>query len=187
MTPRREDTLVAELRWFWADATGDMGLKSNFEAMRARMQRCAAKGGQPNTDIDERCVDAATREKRVRRALARVPDHEAIVLVNALGPGTREIPAFGRATGVVPMTRAARQTWLSSGTNRSLEDWLARLVIRVHTGRGDDPAGDAALLKAIRQEAEQMLHAALQAYAAAASRRRSAPAHTEGSAKNRAA
>jgi hypothetical protein len=165
MTPRHRDALAEELRWHWADATGEMGLRSNFEAMRARIQRAASRGGKPNTDIDERCVEAATREKYIRRALAQVPDHEAIVLVHAFGPGIRELPAFGPTTGVVPLTRVARQAWLSSSTNRSLEDWLARLLVRVHTGRSHDPAGDAALLKAIRSEAEQMLGCALESYA----------------------
>ena len=38
MTPKREYADVAELRWYWSDAAGDMGLQSNFEPMRARMQ-----------------------------------------------------------------------------------------------------------------------------------------------------
>jgi hypothetical protein len=169
MTPRREEALAAELRWYWADATGDMGLKSNFEAMRACIQRAASRGGKPNVDIDERCLEAATREKHIRRALAQVPDREAIVLVHAFGPGIREIPVFGPATGVVPLTRVARQAWLNSSTNRSLEGWLARLLVRVHTGRSSGPehlARDRALLNAIRTEANQMLRAALLAYAA---------------------
>jgi hypothetical protein len=166
MTPRREDAIAAELRWYWADATGDMGLKSNFEAMRARMQRAASRGGKPNVDIDERCVEAATREKHIRRALAQVPDREAVILVHAFGPGIREIPVFGPATGVVPLTRVARQAWAKSGTTRTLEDWLARLLLRVHTGRGHDPAGDAALLRAIRLEAQGTLRSAMKAYGA---------------------
>jgi hypothetical protein len=169
MTPRREDAIAAELRWYWADATGEMGVRSNFEAMRARIQRAASRGGKPNTDIDERCVEAATREKRIRRALAQVPDREAIVLVHAFGPGIRELPAFEAATGVVPLTRIARQAWVKSGTNRTLEGWLARLLVRVHTGRSSGPenlARDRALLNAIRTEANQMLRAALQSYAA---------------------
>jgi hypothetical protein len=166
MTPRHRDALAEELRWYWASATGAMGLRSNFAAMMAGIHGCATGGGTPATDIDERCVEAATRDRRVRRALAQVPDHEAIVLVHAFGPGIRELPAFGLATGVVPLTRVARQAWVKSGTNRTLEGWLARLLVRVHTGRGEDPDRDAELLKAIRLDAERMLHGALQAYAA---------------------
>jgi hypothetical protein len=166
MTPRYREALVEELRWYWASATGAMGLRSNFAAMMAGIHGCATGGGTPATDIDERCVEAATRDRRVRRALAQVPDHEAIILVHAFGPGIRELPAFGPATGVVPLTRVARQAWVKSGTNRTLEGWLARLLVRVHTGRGEDPARDAELLKAIRREAEELLGGALRAYAA---------------------
>jgi hypothetical protein len=166
MTPRREDAIAAELRWYWASATGEMGLKSNFEAICARIRLGVGLGGKLMAEMDERCIEAATRERHVRRALVKVSDRDAAILVHAFGPDTREIPVFGRATGVVPLTRVARNTWANSGTTRTLEDWLARLVVRVHTGRGNDPDGDVDLLKAIGSEAEQMLQGALQAYAA---------------------
>jgi hypothetical protein len=157
---RRLGRVVAEFQ------AGDMGLQSNFEAMRARMQVGGRTGGKPIVDIDERCLKAAAREKRIRRALERLPDHVVAILVHAFGPDTREIPVFGRATGVVPLTLAARRTWASSGTTRSLEEWLVRLVIRVHTGKGDDPVVDRALLQSIREEADRLLATALRAYVA---------------------
>lgn len=165
MTPRREDAIAAELRWYWAAAQGAMGLRSNYMAIMGGGSRSAARSGKPVLDIDERCLAAATVEKRVRRALAQVSDREAAILVHAFGPDIRELAAFGPATGVVPLTGTARQRWVASRSTRSLEDWLARLVVRVHTGRSNDLARDVVLLKAIRTEAEQMLRGALQAYA----------------------
>ncbi len=166
MALKREYADVAELQWYWSDAAGDMGLQSNFEAMRARMQVGGRTGGKPIVEINERWLKAAAREKHIRRALERLPDHLVAILVHAFGNETREIPVFGRATGVVPLTLAARRTWASSRTTRSLEEWLVRLVIRAHTGKGDDPVVDRALLQAIREEADRLLATALRGYAA---------------------
>jgi hypothetical protein len=164
---RREEASAAELRWYWGEAEGDMGVVSNFEAMRACLELGGPTGGKPKLDLDERSLQAATRERHIRRALERLSAHDVSILAHAFAPGTREIPSFGKATGVVPITRVALSSWSSSGTNRGLTEWLARLVVRVHTGKSNDLARDLALLRAIRWDAERMLVAALRAYAEA--------------------
>jgi hypothetical protein len=159
----------ADLRWYWNEAEGDMGLRSNFAAMVACLELGGPAGGLPVHDDEEGRLKAAGRERRVRRAIELLSARDVTILVHAFGSGSRKLPPFGRATGVVPLTAAARLTWANSGTTRPLGEWLVRLVCRVHGGLGNRPAQDRALAQTIRREAESMLLGAMRAYAAARS------------------
>jgi hypothetical protein len=157
---------IADLRWYWSYAAGDLGLKSNFEPMRARLEAGGRTGGAPILELDEKCIDAATRERHIRRALERLTERDRGILRAAFGSSDRDLPAFGRATGVVPMTDAAQLAHWKSRTNRPLEEWLARLVC--HADK--DPVA-ARTMRVIRREADTMLGAALMRFSNARRRR----------------
>lgn len=157
---------IADLRWYWSDAAGDLGLKSNFEPMRARLETGGRTGGAPILELDEKCIDAATRERHIRRALERITERDRGILRAAFGGADRDLPAFGRATGVVPMTDAATLAHRKSRTNRPLEEWLVRLVCHAEK----DPVA-ARTMRVIRREADIMLGAALARFSNARRRR----------------
>lgn len=166
--PRTEE----ELRWFWCDSEGALGARSNFNAMRTVIMLGIQTGSTPAFDIDERTVIAATRARRIRRSLENLEKGDVTILEHAFGTGTRETKAFGQATGVVPLTKAAITAWSASSTHRALGDWLSRLVRRAELRAGSDRAQDRVLVAAIREEAVALLDHALRAYAAARRRTR---------------
>jgi hypothetical protein len=157
---------ISDLRWYFTDAAGDMGLASNFEPMRAALERGGRSEGLHVVEANPRQFDAATRERHVRRALERLSEWDRQVLRAAFGRSERDLPAFGRATGVVPMTEAARLAHQHSGSPRPLEEWLARLVCN-----GARDAKAAQSLRVIRREADALVGAALAKFASAMSAR----------------
>jgi len=131
----------SELRWFFADADGDMGLRSNFPAMVTSLQMGGRSGSVTpvSVELNDRWFEAATRSRLCRRAL------------EAIGP--------------VRAHRAARDAHQRSRSARSLEEWLYRLAWRVTHGAPEPE--DSERLATISREAERMLLSALGAFASA--------------------
>jgi len=156
----------SELRWFFADADGDMGLRSNFPAMVTSLQMGGRSGSVTpvSVELNDRWFEAATRSRLCRRALEAIGPVRAHLLFCAFG-GCREVAPFGRTTGVVPLTRAARDAHQRSRSARSLEEWLYRLAWRVTHGAPEPE--DSERLATISREAERMLLSALGAFASA--------------------
>jgi len=158
---------VSDLLWFWAEADGDLGLCSSFPAMVARLQCGGPTGGRPIVEIPEHQLSAATRERRIRRALEAISAERLRVLRSCLDPQATRLAELGSASAVAPLTSAARRAWRSSRSTRSIEEWLVRLCHRVRHGIGERPAADRLLVEVIRRESEAMLLAALRAYSQA--------------------
>jgi hypothetical protein len=175
----------AELRWYFTEADGDMGLRSLFPAMVARLEVGGRTGGRPITEMDDRWLLAASRARRISRALEllaaadlrradapppadrRVGDVQ--VLHCAFRAPEQDLPGWGSLTGVLPLSRRALSAWCSSHSTRTFEEWLFRLawnVARRHGGKSNLPASTA-LLASIRLDASTMLRGAVQAYARA--------------------
>jgi hypothetical protein len=159
-----------ELRWYWTEAAGAMGARSNFEPMRARLETGRVTGGAATLEVDERRLDAATRARLIRRTLEAMRPADARLLFSAFGRDERELAGLGHATGVIPVLLSTRRAWLDSGTSRPLEEWLARLVIRAAAKDGRA----AVALRVLLRDAESTLDSALSRFVACRGSRSSA-------------
>lgn len=74
----RVEEIGAELRWYWRESHGELGLRSNFTSMVARLEGGAAPQAVP--EVDGRRLEAARRARRIARRLEEMPAH----LVRAL-------------------------------------------------------------------------------------------------------
>lgn len=170
----------AELQWRFLWGDGEMSEPSNFEAMRARLEAGGRTGGKPIMDIDERRLAAAGRGRRIDRVLALLSPDQRLVLFAAFGPPSETqtgspLRILGRYPGAALVTGAAVRAWQSSGTDRDLADWLARLCSRVATPqtgsrrerRADNAPADRSLVLAIRRESDALVLSAMRAYSAA--------------------
>ena len=155
----------ADLRWFWNEADGDMGVRSSFPAMVARLECGGATGGRPIMEIADHCLEAAGRARIISRALHELPEHHQRVLGAAFGPCAHELPGLGMAAPVAPMTEAALAAHKASGTDRSIEEWLVRLCARVNSKKARaSNAQDRLAFEAIRDEAQASLRRAVNAF-----------------------
>jgi hypothetical protein len=99
------------------EASGDMGLRSNFESVARRI---GGVYGQPQTsgDLDGRLFASASRYKRVDRAIkSMLPT--AVVVLHAY--------ALHEMFGVMLQSKIARDEHRASRSQRTLPDWLQRL------------------------------------------------------------
>lgn len=150
------DRNAAELRWYYREAEGDMGLRSNFAPMVSRLQGVLG-GGPLRLELDGRNVAAAGRARRVKAALEQLGVGQQYVLGVAFG-NPRE-PR--NVEGLVCTLKSAEEEWRLSRTTRTLPDWVARL------GRLPTTQLRARLYARLRGEAERLLEEALDAYSAA--------------------
>ena len=160
MDPRHE----RELRWALRYAAGEMGASSNYGAMATKLELGVSYigGGLPQTDLSTRAVEAAERERPVRRALEQLPRRMRAVLELGYGDvwtGPR-LKAFGRATPVAVLADAAVRAWAGTGATiapgaGSLPEFLIQLSWRASS----DPAA-AGVARMVRREAESLLLAA---------------------------
>lgn len=161
----------AELRWRFLWGDGEMSEPSSFPAMVARLEAGGRTGGRPIIDIDPRRLAAAGRVRRIDRVLELLAADQRRVLFAAFGPPSETQPGsplriLGRYPGAALVTGAAVRAWQSSGTDRDLADWLARLCARLSNAKQATPA-DRSLVIAIRREADALVLAAMRAYSAA--------------------
>lgn len=165
--PRTE----AELTWRWRWADGELGLKSNFAAFQAMLEIGGPTGGKPPADIPDHQLAAASRTRRIDRALEDVGPQRAQVLRACFGPDATKLRGLGFASGVAPLTLAARRAWVAYRSSLSapgpdvpscLEAWLVRLCDRA--SRSSARGSDRLLVVEIRREAEAAVVAAARAY-----------------------
>ena len=155
----------ADLRWFWTESDGAMGLRSLFPAQIAQLQIGAGRRGTHTPvqhELDGRLVEAATRARLISRALETMPRGHVRVL-RAAYTETRHQPLrpiYGDLAELVVETDAAQRAHRRSRTTRSLTDWISRLAKRA--GKGE--AEPKRILYLVRSEAESKLVAAHRAY-----------------------
>lgn len=139
----------ADLRWALCWAEGELGLRSNLGSTIACLRLGVAHmdGGVISTDLSDRMVAAASREKRVRSTLASVGRMNQAVLNAAYGPEVWKHPTL-RGLSMV----ALLLPYVRDQADPAL--WLTELQV----------SGDMRALRSIRQQAECMLAKACLAY-----------------------
>jgi hypothetical protein len=112
-----QQPLIGELRWFFLESQGDMGLRSNFESVARRI---GGVYGTPQTsgDLDGRMFAAATRFKRVSNALKSLSVSHVSVL---------RAFAHGEMFAVMLGSKTARDEHMASRSRRHLAEWLLRI------------------------------------------------------------
>jgi len=157
----------ADLRWFFTEADGEMGLKSTFGGMVHQLQMGGGARGSYTPvprEADGRLLEAATRARLISRALEACGREAAAVLREAYSALPVELaelfPAFGELAALVVSTPAADRMWRRSRTNRVKVAWLVRRSLQARKG---DPSAGSQVYE-LRREAEALLAGAARAY-----------------------
>lgn len=156
----------ADLRWYFNEADGDMGLKSSFGPMVARLEAPLSRGGALIVDIDERKLNAASRARTVKRALECLPldaQHVLRAAYTARPDSPQRPDALKRwrdLAGVVEASEAAKATHKKSRSTRPFLEWLERIV------KPSATVSARAWALEVRREAEGRLMGAVRAYTA---------------------
>jgi hypothetical protein len=164
-TDKRELAFAAnaeELRWFFSDSSGEMGMRSNYPSMILRIHYGRSlRDGSPVSEIDEHALDAAYRARRIQRTLEAAGSLVSAMLWFTYG---WEAPAalrkaYQELAGLVFNSPVSYVAFRRSGTSRTFGDWLARLPKR---GRDDKEAQK--ILDRINVSAHNQLLQAQQCY-----------------------
>jgi hypothetical protein len=148
---------AAELRWFWRESSGELGLRSNFTSLVARLE-----GGGPmavSTELDNRRIQAARRARGIQTALDELSAADWRVLWLAFG-------ADGAAAGTERLWLVALETevfgeeYRRSHTTRPPLEWLRRVADAARRGEWERRR----LWTKIQASAEQELGRALSTY-----------------------
>jgi hypothetical protein len=152
--PRTAD----DLRWFFREADGECGLRSNYPGMIQRLQAPLTFSSRLRSEPDVRWLHASTRARRISRALEQIGHDHTLTLreaFNGLAPAVLhaydELAALALQVGVGPHRR--------SRTSRTLLDWLARIA----RNATKTPAA-ARWLAEVRGLAREQLDEALRAF-----------------------
>lgn len=155
----------ADLRWFYNDAEGLMGLRSSLGPMLDRLAEGRVSAVQSGTpDLSEVAYHAATRAKKIQRALDALEPRHRVTLRAALGPG---LPAAGAApweplrTGTLSVSLVLLTAQRHHVTRDTLRTWLRD---QRTSGHAADQAAALAGLATLRQEATVALVGASAAY-----------------------
>lgn len=153
---------IAELSWYFDNSSAQLGLCSNFGAIRnALLSGGVSKTSKPDSQNDSR-LDAAIKYRRVNDKLHRLPNHLRDYLFAAYGSrdfGVELFARFGRATGVTPFTQAGSSEFELDAAKKHDDSaffaWLRGVVARNETTR----------IEKIRRESQRLLDAAHRYYA----------------------
>lgn len=163
LDPRDEDDLI----WFFTEAEGEMGIRSNHEPILYLILTGIPQGIVHATDIGGRALAAAERVHDVGNVLAGLDrTHVEILRLRygtALGPEIEDV--FGPEAALLVRSVALPCAHEESGTRRDLADWTALLVRRVIKGTCSEK--DREVVRAVRAECEAMIVAAHRGYRAA--------------------
>jgi len=116
------DRAAADLRWFFREGAGALGLKSNFGGMIASLEG----GGwtpKPSHDVPLHLVEAAQRYRRIEERLERCTKPSRDILRWAF----QEPDNDASLIAVLTHNAKAVQEWAESKTTRDIRDWLVRL------------------------------------------------------------
>jgi hypothetical protein len=148
------ERIAADLRFFFRDAAGAIGLKSNFGGMVASLE-----GGGFNPrhtyEVDERKLQAAERARKISAVLDELGWERVVLGVAYKYPDGDE-----RLIGILATTKAE---YKRSRTKRDLRDWLDRL-------RQNKDSGRRFTFALLRDEALQLLTRALDEYSRVSNR-----------------
>jgi hypothetical protein len=160
---RLDPRSAADLRWYFCDAAGEMGLRSNFGAMVAGLEAGGRRGGAPMKDMDPRVIAAATRARRITRVLEHLAAAHLLTLARVYGSSEHPgLESFGTLGSLFPETQAAHRAHVVSQSRKPFETWLFRRAQRVSAGKGS--RAEQAFIIEVSREAEAMLAAASRAY-----------------------
>ena len=175
MTPspsslRLHPAVVTDLRWLFTESDGQLGLRSNYPGMVARLQAFRSGGFAKPFEYEDQTIETATRARRLRRSLERAGAAHARALRATYGPpapGLEHehaalVDVYGDLAGLIPDSASARRCYEDSSTTRPYWAWLARLDAAVRAGQAR-----WSLLDQVRREADAALVAASRAYGAA--------------------
>jgi hypothetical protein len=163
LDPRDEDDLI----WFFTEAEGEMGVRSNHEPILFLILTGIPQGVMHATDLGGRALLAAERVHDIGKVLAGVGGSDLGVLRLRYGAGLNEDVegVFGPESPLLVCSVALRAAHKQSGTKRAIGDWTSLLVRRVHKGTCGD--ADRQVVRAVRAECEAMVIDAHRAYRAA--------------------
>ena len=109
--------ILTELRWYFTEANGDLGLRSNFESVARRIGGIYAPA-QTSRDLDGRLFGAAVRHRRVNDAI-KTMNPRSVVVLHAF--------AMHEMVGVMLIQKSAIRAHKYSRSSRSLPDWLDKI------------------------------------------------------------
>jgi hypothetical protein len=128
-----------DLYWFFKEAAGEMGLRSNMGGFTALIERGLAGGSAlRDCEPDGRAVDAARRAREIEQALAAAGELvnvpvEALARLH-FAEDRRFGPELPNLVEVVPEACAAHERFRS---RRPLRAWLQRLGSKLERGTAE--------------------------------------------------
>jgi len=143
---------AADLRWYYRDSAGAMGLRSNFGGMVAQLEG----GGfhqRASYEADERAIRAAERARNIRKALDSTPIWARV----ALGVAYRLADGERRLLGITVLAAGEHRR---SRSKRELGEWIERCRVSKDLAKKK-------LWAKLRAEAQGLLESALSAYGSA--------------------
>lgn len=146
----------AELRWYFLHAAGELGMRSNFTSIVARIEGGNGGGGTPH-HVDMRRLEAAGHARRIAATLALLQKTERSVLFAAYSRDPDQ-----RLIGVMLRMPEAKAEHRKSRSTRTLGTWLQRLCIAVQS-HGEFER--RRVFASIHSAADRSLQGALDAYA----------------------
>lgn len=157
---------AADLRWYLlGDYAGDLGIRSNIGPTLEflELQAVRDRPSHKPVELDEGILRVAGRLRRLARRWEALDPHAQAVLRAAYGGTRRTLPEWGDLGPLLPLSARVRAAYGLAKSTRSLEAWLARLVVR--------PAA-AALVADLRRCVESQLVSACRAWEATRRRQR---------------
>lgn len=141
-----EESICADLRWFYRDSEGALGLKSNYGGMLASLE---GGGFHPtgSYEVDMRKLEAAERARHISIALGNTKLWARVVLAVALRYSDGDVRLIGALASTNAEYRRAR-------SRRSLVEWLERTYLSKDTRRRQ-------LFSNLREEARALLCSAV--------------------------
>ncbi len=118
---------ASDLRWYYTRA-GIGPLRSNFEAMAHQLAMGRARREAPPPDWDDDLLEAAARSGSIARVLRAVDPQTQDVLWRAFGAENPDEHALlGEFSGLVPLTKAAKEAHRRLGREEPFGEWMRHL------------------------------------------------------------
>ena len=152
-----------DLRWFFTDSAGDLGLRSNFMSVVRMIDQGVPQSGAPR-DLDIHLIEAASRARLIQETLRRCDAASTEALRQCYGePTPAELAVLGRAANLVRTSDALAREHKASRSRKAPDAWLQLLALRLTKGTASPKDRQTAL--ALTREAISLLAQAQRAYA----------------------